>query len=50
MDQIELEIELEFVEEIPSYEEMLEIQQDNEHFEWENNRHYYYCLSLFDFI
>ena len=44
------EIELEYVEELPSYEEILEIQQDNEQSEWENNRHNYYGLSLFDFI
>lgn len=44
------DLEKEYVDEIPSYEEMLEIQQDNELFEWENNKHYYYGLSLFDFI
>lgn len=44
------DIELEYVEEIPSYEEMLEIQGDNEQSEWENNRLNYYGLSLLDFI
>lgn len=44
------EIELEYVEEIPSYEEMIENQEDKELFEWENHRLNYYGLSLFDFI
>lgn len=44
------DLEKEYVDEIPSDEEMLEIQQDNEQFEWENHRHNYYGLSLFDFI
>lgn len=44
------EIELEYVEEILSDHEILELQEDREQFEWENNKHNYYCLSLFDFI
>lgn len=39
-----------FVEEILSQEEIAQIQQDNEQFEWEFHRHNYYGLSLFDFI
>lgn len=39
-----------FVEEILSQEQITQIQQDNEQFEWENHRHNYYGLSLFDFI
>jgi hypothetical protein len=44
------DFELEFVDEIPSPQEIAQFQQDNEQFEWENHRHNYYCQSLFDFI
>lgn len=44
------DFELEFVDEIPSLQEIAQFQQDNEQFEWENHRHNYYGLSLFDFI
>lgn len=44
------DFELEYAQEIPSFEEMLENQQDIEQFQWENHRHNYYGLSLFNFI
>lgn len=44
------DIELEYVEEILSPNEIAKIQHDNEQSEWENHRHNYYGLSLFDFI
>jgi hypothetical protein len=45
-----IELDDEYVEEMPSAEEIAQIQEDIEQSEWENHRHNYYCLSLFDFI
>lgn len=44
------EFEDEYVEEILSDEEILQIKEDREQSEWENHRHNYYGVSLFDFI